>query len=410
MDNIRRWIVGGVAVAVVVFALVSIGSLIEYLPASGIMVIQAPFSGHLSVYTQPGVYWQGYGTVTHYPKREQFWFSAKSDQGQKANESITIRFNDGGHAQLSGSIAWEMPVSAERVIMLHTKYGSPHAIQQQLVRTVIEKVVYMTGPLMSSAQSYAERRNDLLSLIEDQVVNGVYMTDARDERIKDPMTGIDKTVRVVSLVKAATGGYARQESSPVTDFGIRTFNLSINQIEYDKTVEAQIQQQQQAVMQVQTAVARAKEAEQEAITVGKRGEAEAAKAKWEQEVVKAREVTAAEQRKRVAELDAQAAEMTKRQQILLGEGEAQRRQLVMTADGALDKKLDAWLKSQQYWADAFSKFQGKVVPDIVSGPGAAGVGSSNAAVNFMELMGMKAAKDLAVDLQAQGGKRTQHRE
>ena len=35
----------------------------------------------------------------------------------------------------------------------------------------------MTGPLMSSKESYAEKRNELLRLMEDQVQRGVYRTD-----------------------------------------------------------------------------------------------------------------------------------------------------------------------------------------------------------------------------------------
>ena len=37
----------------------------------------------------------------------------------------------------------------------------------------------------------------------------------------------------------------RQERSPLGDFGIHTFNLSLNEISYDPTVEAQIKTQQE---------------------------------------------------------------------------------------------------------------------------------------------------------------------
>jgi hypothetical protein len=69
---------------------------------------------------------------------------------------------------------------------------------------------------------------------------------------------------------------------------------------------------------------------------------------------------------------------------------------VCTADGALAQKLKAWLEAQQYWADAFSKYQGSIVPQIQSG--GATSGSGNGATNFMEIMGMKAARDLGLDM------------
>ena len=76
----------------------------------------------------------------------------------------------------------------------------------------------------------------------------------------------------------------------------------MNSIDYDVEVENQIKVQQQAYMQVQTAIANSKKAEQDAITTELQGKAAAAKAKWEQEVIKAQAITQAQQEKEVAEL------------------------------------------------------------------------------------------------------------
>jgi hypothetical protein len=67
----------------------------------------------------------------------------------------------------------------------------------------------------------------------------------------------------------------------------------------------------------------------------------------------------------------------------------------MQANGALEQKLDAWLKAQQYWSDAFKGYQGNVVPLYQSG---GTNGGGNAAQNFMEMMMMKNARDLNLDL------------
>ena len=399
MEISPRAIVAGVLIVVLaIVGLWSIGSLIEYLPASEIMVIQSPLSGQLNIYTQPGVYWQGFGTVTHYPKRAQVWFSSRKDQGNTVDESLPIRFNDNGKALMSVGISWEMPTDNKHVIDLHTKFGSATAIEKQLVEPVIQKAVYATGPLMSSQESAASRRNDLFQYLEDQIQNGVFRTETFQEKQKDPMTGQDKTVSVVKLILGKDGQPVRADDSPLREFGVRTFNPVINDIKYDEAIEKQIQEQQRAIMSVQTAMAEAKRAEQNAITAAKNGEAEAAKAKWEQEVIKAREVTQAQQRKEVASLEAQAAEFTKQKLILEGQGEAQKRQLLMNADGALAPKLDALIKINGIWADAFAKHQGKIVPDIMWG-GSSGSGG-NAATDFMNFMNMKAAKDLSVDPRA----------
>lgn len=404
--TMRQIVILGIAAIILVFGLGASTSLFEKVDAGEIMVVQDPVDGQYHWYTTPGVKFQGFGKVTVYHKRSQFWFSHSKDQGAKDDQAIRVRFNDNGHASISGSIAWEMPLDQRALTLLHTKYGSQLAIEQQLIRTMVEKTLYMTGPLMSSKESSAERRNDLLRLIEDQVQYGVYLTKTIPEKQADPMTGQTRTVNVVKLVTDTTGKPVRAEVSPLQEFTIRTFNVSINNIEYDSLVEGQIQQQQKATMAVQIAIARAKEAEQEAITVAKRGEAEAAKAKWDQEVIKAKEVTAAEQRLRVAQLDAQSAEQTKRKETLLGEGEGARKRAVMQADGALEKKLAAWLEAQKYWSEAASNYKGNWVPGVVMGNNGGSSVAGSGAQQFMDLLTVKTAKDLGLDLQVTGVERT----
>lgn len=144
---------------------------------------------------------------------------------------------------------------------------------------------------------------------------------------------------------------------------------------------------------VQTAIANAKRAEQDAITTEKQGQADAAQAKWKQEVIKSKLVTQAEAERAVAELAVQTASLNKQKDILEGEGIAAKKRLVMQADGALTQKLATYEKVQKFWADAFSNYQGSLVPTYVSG----GSGAGNAGFNFMELIGVKAARDLALE-------------
>lgn len=405
--NVTKILTRVVAVVFVLAVILSAGNLFESLDAKEIMVIQSPVAGKLTWYITPGIKWQGFGKVTTYHKRDQFWFSSKEDQGQDTDDSIRIRFNDGGHAMISGSFGWENPLDAEHLTLLHTKYGSQKAIEQQLVRTVAEKSVYMSGPLMSSKESYAERRNELLNIIEDQMAKGVYSTITEETKMDDPITGIKKTVNIVQVVVDQDGRPKRVDASPLEEFGIKTFNLSINEVSYDGEVENQIKQQQQATMQVQIAVAKAKEAEQEAITSQKQGEAKAMTAKWEQEVIKAKAVTEAMQKKEVAitqaeqllevaKLDKQSAEQFKLAETLRGEGEAARKKLVMEADGALEKKLAAYTAVNEFYAKALSSYSGNLVPSVVMS--STGSGNSSSVVDLIDMLTVKTAQGLALDM------------
>ena len=375
-------------IAVFVAALTAIyaaSGVFENVDANEILVIQSLISGNLSWYAQPGVKWQWFGKLTSYPKRSVYEFLClewRDNTTAKARECvpdkdfrIKLRFNDGGHAYMSGSIQYEMPLDPTNLTALHVRFGSPEAIQKQLIETVVNKSIYMIGPLMSSKESYAEKRNALISLVEDQVLNGVVKTVQRDGKVKDPLTGVEKSVTIVEILEGRDGNHERQEPGQLTAFGIKPFNFSIKDMPYDDVVEKQIQQQQQLTMQVQTAIAEARQAEQRAITVAKEGEANAAKAKWDQEAIKAKFVTEAEQERDVAELQKKAAEFTKAKDVLLGEGEATRKRLVMEADGALDKKIAAYLEVNRFYADAMKGYQGNWTPTVVMGGAAAQSGS-----------------------------------
>ena len=372
-----------------IFGLILGGQIVEDLDAQRVMCVQAPVSGKLTWHIVQGYKWQGFGTITKYPKRSIYKFE------------FPVRFNDGGHGTMHGSIQYEMPLDVENLTKLHVRFGSPDAIQKQLVETITNKAVYMTGPLMSSKESYAEKRNYLISYVEDQIVNGVYKTISKEVKLKDQMTGVDKTVTVVEIL-LKDGQPERQEEAVLKSFGIKPFNFAIEKLPYDPTVEKQIEQQQVIAMDVQTSIADAKKAEQRAITVAEQGKADAAKAKWDQEVIKAKYVTEAEQKLEVAKLGRQEAEQLKQREVLLGEGEATRKRLVMNADGALEKKLDVYIKVQERWAAAFEKHPGPLVPSVVMGGG----GTTNAAVTtqtLVELLTAKTAKDLSLQMSVPRG-------
>ncbi len=383
------------AIAAIVLIALS-GSIVESVDADEIVVIQDPVDGELHFYFSPGLKYQNFGTAQHYKKESQYWFSSAVDQGSAADQSIKIRFNDGGHAKISGSIRFKLPMDETNMSKIHMLYGSQEAVEQQLIRTVIEKSVYMTGPLMSSKESYAERRNDLLSFIDDQAAYGVYKTTTKEVKGIDPLSGKEKTVTVVEIVKDTTANtLKRQGESPLADIGIGIYNLSINKIVYDEVVDQQIKAQQKAIMDVQTAIAETKKAEQNAIKVEEEGKASAAKAKWDQEVIKAKMVTEAEQTKEVARLGAEEAEYYKKEQTLRGEGEATYKRLVMQADGALKQKLETYENVQKYWADAVKGYTGNWVPNIVMGESQ---GNSNGANKLVDFMTVKYANDLSLDL------------
>jgi hypothetical protein len=402
--SLKRWATIIVGVILLVILATSATRIFENVPADKVVVIQSPVSGSLTWYTTPGLKWQGMGKVTSYNKSFQYWFSSKKDQGSKNDESIGTTFNDGGHATVSGSVRIDMPLEPDKLTALHSKYGSQEAIEKELVRPAFERSIYMSGPLMSSAESYSERRNQFIHYIEDQASLGLFKTTTHLQRTKDPISGNEKTVNIVQLVAdpKSPGGYSRSEESPIATFGLHAYNLSINDIKYDEQVEKQIQTQQQAIMQIQTAIAESRKAEQKALTAEQEGRAEATKTKWAQEAIKAQAVTEGEQKKDVARLSKEAAEFYKQEQILKGEGDAAYKKAVIEADGALAQKLDTYKTVMGGFAREFGRQ--KWVPEVVMGSESGKTGDQ--VTQMMSLLSVKAMKDLGLDLRIPSTKPT----
>jgi len=393
-------IVGGVVA--LLLTLVFIGNLFTTVGAGEIVVKQNFLDGKLQVWTTPGVHFQNFGKLTVYKRSDQYWFSNKEDEGKDADDAIKVRFNDGGHGTISGSLRYDLPLDEAKMIALHSTYGSQASIEHELVKQVVTKSVYMTGPLMSSRESYAEKRADVITFISDQTLHGVYRTTHKSVKTTDPISGQEKTVDIVEpKFGEGPNGIEREEESPIERFGLTGYNVTINAIDYDKAVENQIKQQQAAIMAVQQAMVNAKKAEQDAITVAKQGEAESAKAKWAQEVLKATAVTQAEQekevatvaatqKKEVAALDLDTAKLSAQRTMALAKAEADAKKLQLEANNALEQRLTAYVDVQKAWATAYGAQ--RQVPDIQMG----GSSSGGMSQSLVDLLMTKTARDLNV--------------
>lgn len=399
MTKLIMKIVAGVVV--LILGIVFIANSVTTVAADEIVVKQNFFDGKLQVWSTPGVHWQNFGRLTVYKRSAQYWFDVKdADPNIKDSKpidgTIQVRFNDGGHGNVGGSLRYDLPTDESRMLKLHSTYHSMENINHELIRQVVNKSVFMTGPLMSSRESYAEKRADLINYISDQILHGVYRTERHTVKEVDIISGQEKTVDKVVPKEGE-----REEKSPIEIFGINAYNITISRINYDPAIEKQIEQQQQATMAVQQAMVDARKAEQAAITTAKQGEAEAAKAKWAQEVIKATEITKAQQEKDVATLQAtknkevaalalDTAKLEAQTTMTNAKADSDARKLAITADNALEKRLEAYVTVQKAWAAAYGAQ--RQTPDIQMG-GSGGGGTSQ---SLVDMMTVKTARDLNV--------------
>jgi regulator of protease activity HflC (stomatin/prohibitin superfamily) len=241
--------------------------------------------------------------------------------------------NDASVGYVHGSLRVKHPPDIEHLGEIQTAYTGMERLMNELVAPNVGKVIYASGPLMSAFESYAEKKNDMIAYITDQLTNGVYKTTVSEQVTYDMLTGEEKKVKIASLIEdnEAPGGYRRSEESPFAQYGVKLDQVSITEITYDDKMSQQIATQQQANMSIQTKKAEAAAAQQDAIKAEAEGKAAAAKAKWEQERIKATDVTKAEQEREVARLAAEKAEFDKKKIIAEGQAEAEANRLKVAA-------------------------------------------------------------------------------
>ncbi len=397
-----------------VFVLIGFStSILETNNAGNVQVKQAAISGDMTCQLDPGMYGQYFGTIHTYSEAATYDFD-----GQEGSESgaLPIRFADATKASVSGTVRVLLPVNdCEAMVRIHRKFKSFGGVMNKLVEPAMRKAFFNTGPFMTAAESYAERRGEMSTLAEDQLINGVIRVDTKDEEVTDPLTG-EKTVvaRVVPRKcpkengSTCIGGYQR-DIGVFREFSVTLTNFVIGGITYPKNVLAQIEAQRSARMDIITLQASAQQSEARAKKAGAEAEAAIAETRAKEEIEKTQRIVMAEankaeailraqQMKEVASLEKDAAEFQKKKSILIGEGEAARKRLVMQADGALQQKLDAYVKVQAAYASALANAKpGSLVPSFQMG----GSNGGSNAQDLIQLLTAKSAKDLALDLGVQ---------
>jgi hypothetical protein len=383
-----------VALAIVI---VAFDQIIETNRAGFSKVKQTAIFGTMTVYQVPGTFWRLFGEVFEYKKADTYFFSKHKDEGGEIDRSVPVRFNDGATAQITGNVRFELPTSDKNILEIHGKFRGYEALVFEGVQQVVSEAVILTAALMTAEESYTTRRADFAELAWDQVANGVYITERYDEQTKDPRTG-EITVKTRVKIRKDADNNPVRKANPLKEFNIRLFQFVIKDIDYEKKVEEQIAAKRESLMDVVKAKANAEKAIQDRKTAEEVGKKNVAVAEYEAEVLKKRAVVNAEKVKEVAKLEKEAAKEEKQKQIYLGQGEAERKKLVMQADGALKQKLNAWLGAQQAWAEAYSK---RNVPTTVFGGNGDGGSGGHGDVDvqtFMKVMTLNAAQDLKLNL------------
>jgi SPFH domain / Band 7 family len=403
----------------IVVGLVLVGSVIMFFMAFGInnaghrTVVQYP-TGTLYVKFTPGVYPQWFGTAEVYNDVITFDYDkADSDIGSSIDQSgISVRYQDGGTGTVYGKARFSLPGDEETMLHLHKAFRSNRGVSQKLIKSVTEEGMNLTAGLMSSEEAYAEKRSIYTQWASQQIAKGKFQT--RLEKVRTVDEGTGKTVtKNVPVISYGEDGLPVHLESDLTNYGVSVNGFQITDWDFEPKTLQQIATKREATMAIITAIANAERAKQDAITSEEQGKANVMTAKYQKEVIKEQAIVDAQREKAVAVISAEkqvevarqqkleaeqkklSAVEYKQEQILRGEGDGAYKRLVIEADGALAQKLATYERVMNRFAQAVEKQ--KWVPEIQMGGDATSSGGANA-MTLIEMMGIKAAKDLALDM------------
>lgn len=295
-------------------------------------VVQAAGTGKLSVINSAGMYPRFFAGVTTYQVSDMHYFSSNNKEGDRDIESdpIKVRFNDGGTAEVSGSIKYRLPSVDTQQLRLHQDYKSYSAVRHDLIRQVVAEAVMQTANLMKAEESYTTRRSEFAALAEEQVKQGLFETEAKEYKDKDA-DGNEFIERDVKVKVDAQGRPIIRKSSPFHLYGVEVIQFTIKDINYDQTIDALIAKKKEAEQQKVVARANAEKAKQDAITAREQGNARIATEKANQDVEKIKEVTIAQKNFEVSKLQRAQAEQDAAAKITEGRALAEVNRLKVAA-------------------------------------------------------------------------------
>jgi len=391
MSNKSLFTLIGIILGAIILISIS-GKTVSFNSAGKMKVVQYP-NGKLLAKTDPGMVYQWFGEEFNYMQFATVGFGGVKGEGTADVSAISVIFNDASTASISMMARVELPTNAEQLIAIKKRYagGYDHFVRAGAV-PVIANIVKTAANLRSSQEAYttlAQFKSD----IELQLANGNYATKSVEKWVTKA-TGDSERVRVTEILMR--DGIPVTTTHDLITMGCKVTIQDLAIPDFDANTKEMINRRKQESLQTEVRKQQAIRAEQDKITAIAQGEAASAEARAVAEVEKTKAVTAAEQARDVARLDKEAAEYGKQKAILEGQGEAEKKRLIMQADGALEIKLKAQVEQTRLWTEAFKEGAAKGV-SFVPTTYFAGSGDGkvpNAMETFMNIQNMNAINNI----------------
>lgn len=389
--NAKKTITMTIVILLFIMAIAFGGKIFETNKAGQFQIKQAALTGDMSAIMEPGTYMQLFGGLDTYKYVATIGFGEKNQgEGSADIDAIDVIFNDGSLANISGLVRIELPNDPEMALRLKKEFsmGYDHFIRAGVV-PVVRNAVKLSANIRSAQDAYttlAPFQQD----VEDQLRNGMFVT--KSDKIKiERSTGETEEQKVTVLV-LDDDGTPKRTPNALQLLGCKVTLCVIDVPEFDAKVQQAIAARKDEAMKTELAKQSAIRAKQDALTSEEQGKANVAKAKYEREVEKIKEVTDAQkqfevgvlkakQNFEVAQLNAKEAEEKKKATISAGQAEAEASRLKVSAGLSPQERAEWDYKTKVGVATALATVK---VPSIVVGGG----DGKNGGVSAMDAIGI----------------------
>ena len=401
--NLKQILIGVIAVFGIILGLII--NPFSWNDAGNRTVVERT-NGDQIVQFQPGVFYAGFfAKETEWPNQISVTYQNVEpptdleikDNGIEIGQ-VKIRFNDATTADVKGITQFILPSDDKDMILIHNTHRTPSSLVSKRLSPYTKECLQSSSQLMSSEKHYGGGRAQMAQDFLDQLKNGVYLLKTEEGYVYDSLEKEQKRIYQTEI-QMDKSGEAKRKISSIKEYGITVADAAITDVKYAKQVEDKLTK----IIDASTKSAISKQelmtAQQQALTAKAQGERDLVDIEYQTKRDQTKQVVEAQTKVEVAKQDkinqqiayeAAILEAKKRREI--ADVSAYEKRTTIQANGALELKLSTWLKAEEYKWAAFKEFQGNLVPQIQTGGGNAN------GFNFMEAMSVKAARDLALDM------------
>jgi hypothetical protein len=364
-------------------------------------------TGEQIVQFAPGIFYAGFfAKEKEWPNQISVTYQESvadlklEDNGIEVGQ-IMIRFSDATTANVKGITQFILPSDEKEMILIHNTHRTPQSLVVKRLAPYTKECLQSSAQLMSSEKHYGGGRAQMAQDFMDQLKEGVYLLRTEENVVFDSLEAEKKRVYQTEVQIDKKTSLPKRKLSSIKEYGITVADAAITDVDYEDKVDQKLIKIIDAVTKSSISKQELMTAQQQTLTAKAKGEQALVEIEYQQKQEQTKQVVEAQTKVKVAEQDKLQQKIAYEGAILeakkikeLADAQAYARKRIMEADGALEMKLNAQIEVQKAWADAFSKYSGAIVPQFQTGGGANG----NGALNFMEIITAKTARDFALEL------------